>query len=205
MTIQKKGATRHEQTIQTSHPRSKAKKQIAFARHADLKSWGKYCFHLPNERWNKMEAIRMKQFGVKRGLPDIWIMCPIDNDFHDQGLPNLEFLDEDDSVEDQFQPLDWLGTCIEMKRRNATPSSLKPEQREWMMRLSRSGIQSFVCRGCEEAILVAEYFYGPKCGSFSDLIEKGKRVQEAYIELSEGVYLPRAWEGKIEGITWKPR
>ena len=49
-----------------------------------------------------------------------------------------------------FWPI--TGVAIELKRQKASPSALKPEQREWLQALRDRGWEARVCRGAAEAI-----------------------------------------------------
>lgn len=69
-------------------------------------------------------AAKMKAEGVRKGYPD-YLLDVAAGDFH--------------------------GLRIELKRRNATPSDTKPDQRDWHERLRAQGYRVEVCRGWEEA------------------------------------------------------
>ena len=122
-------------------PKRKAKPKIplptenqehrALAEWLDMQRWARgRWFHIPNERWDKIEAAKMKQVGVKPGLPDIVLLYPIMPENVHRMIP---------------------GMVIELKRRDATPSRLPQEQREWLTRFLESGFRVRVSRGWEDA------------------------------------------------------
>ena len=103
----------------------------ALAEWLDMQRWARgRWFHIPNERWDKIEAAKMKQVGVKPGLPDIVLLYPIMPENVHRMIP---------------------GMVIELKRRDATPSRLPQEQREWLTRFLESGFRVRVSRGWEDA------------------------------------------------------
>ena len=78
-------------------------------------------------------AAKLRAEGVRRGVPDLFLMLP-------RGQ--------------------WSGLFIEMKRRNAPPSAVKTEQREFIDRAERHGYRAVACRGADEAIAVITDYLG---------------------------------------------
>ncbi len=80
---------------------------------------------------HKAVAAKLRAEGVTRGYPDILIDYPCGP---------------------------FSGMRIEMKRRNATQSDIKPEQRAWGDRLLAAGFLAVVARGADHAMdQVEEY------------------------------------------------
>lgn len=73
---------------------------------------------------NIVTAMKLRAEGVKPGVPDLCL--PVVR----QGKP---------------------GLYIEMKRRNAKPSDVSPEQQRWHARLIEQGYAVQVCKGWDEA------------------------------------------------------
>jgi hypothetical protein len=93
--------------------------------------------HIPNETGGSMEArrraIRMKQQGTAKGVPDYMILIP-----GSEG--------------------NGLLLAVEMKRTKG--GTLSPEQREWIDALNALGqnVAAVVCKGADEAITVIEQY-----------------------------------------------
>jgi hypothetical protein len=87
-------------------------------------------FHIPNEgKRSRTTGARMRQEGLKRGVPDIFLPVPRGG-FH--------------------------GLFIEMKRIKGSKTS--DDQKGWLEALHRQGYQAFVCKGwCEAADRIEEY------------------------------------------------
>lgn len=102
-------------------------------------------FHVPNGGTrNIIEAARLKQEGVKRGVPDYYLDVPC-NGYH--------------------------GLRIELKRRKG--GVVSPEQKEWIERLNRRGYAAFVAKGWEEAAkIILDYFQEPKIESDENYITR---------------------------------
>ena len=144
--------------------------QAAVVKCAALRPWGEYFFHVPNEREQKTEAIKMQRQGVKRGLPDLWLI-------YTNGM--------------------WAfsGLVIELKRRNASPSSVKPDQWAWLQRLGKQRFASVVCKGAEEAIQCLDAYYVAAKANISV-----DRVLASYLPANyhahpewSGVWVPKEW------------
>lgn len=100
----------------------------AFAQWLDLQ--GLRFSHIPQEtfvggRGRFATLAKNKRMGVRKGLPDYIVV-----------LPEQERL-----------------LFIEMKRKGAPPSAVKPEQRDWIYELNLvPGVTAFVARGLDEAM-----------------------------------------------------
>ena len=93
--------------------------------------------HIPNERSGRRQAGILASQGVKSGVPDVIIWTP---------------------------PLfvaGAVGVAIELKRRGATPSSVKPTQRQWLASLQALGWIAVSARGAGPAVALVEALYGP--------------------------------------------
>lgn len=115
--------------------------QVTLAQFLDLMMPGDW-FHVPNggirpskEDKNgvrvSVEAKKMKAQGVKKGVPDVWIIRPI------MGAP---------------------GVVIELKRRKG--GTVSPEQKEWLERLKSYNWIIYVAKGADEAIQFVRDTYG---------------------------------------------
>jgi len=91
--------------------------------------------HIPQETFTKSwgTKVKNKKMGVRPGVPDYIIV-----------------------IERREKP---VMLALEMKRIGAPPSSVKPQQREWLTALGKvEGIHAQVCRGYEEAVEVVKKF-----------------------------------------------
>src|SRR5574343_1178858 len=70
-------------------------------------------------------AAKLRAEGVRKGVADLFLMVP-------RGRCN--------------------GLFVEMKRRNASPSAVSDEQREFLELAERMGYRAVVCRGADEAV-----------------------------------------------------
>ena len=78
--------------------------------------------HIPNgEQRTKLAGIKLKQMGVKAGIPDLFLPVPI-------GI--------------------WHGLYIEMKAGTGAPSVA---QRWWLAELTKQGYRTYVARGHQDA------------------------------------------------------
>lgn len=95
-------------------------------------------FHVPNElgqSGNYRRASWLRSMGVKRGVPDIWILDP----------PPL---------------VEAIGTVIELKRPDKRARATE-EQMRWLEALRRRGYYAQVCHGVDEVIeLITRLGYG---------------------------------------------
>lgn len=74
---------------------------------------------------HKAVAGKLRAEGVRRGVPDLFLPVPSQYD---------------------------AGLWIELKRVNAPPSAVSPEQHEWHVLLRDQGYRVVVCRGAASAI-----------------------------------------------------
>jgi hypothetical protein len=119
-------------------PTEHAEQAELFRRLADLAALGGpfaacgEAFACPNGgHRHKAVAGRLKAEGVRRGIPDVLLLVPSGQ---------------------------WHGLALELKRRNAPPSAVSPEQRWWHERLHARGFRVVVARGADEAVTaVCEY------------------------------------------------
>jgi hypothetical protein len=91
-------------------------------------------FHVPNERRNKIEAMRLAGEGVKAGVMDIWVL------FGDASRHVIEL---------GFAPL----ITIEVK---ASGGSLSKAQRDWRDWCKRAGIEWHLVRSVDEVRAIME-------------------------------------------------
>ena len=87
----------------------------------------------PQERiFAILEALRLKQEGVRSGVPDLMIPTP-SGGFH--------------------------GLFVEMKR--SSGGTVAKEQKDWMSYLVLKGYKAEVCKGYKEARAVIEFYLSP--------------------------------------------
>jgi hypothetical protein len=105
--------------------------QIAFAQYLDLYFHGEW-FHVPNGgKRSKAVAGKLKAQGVKRGVPDNFILRPT------KGAP---------------------GVVVELKRLKG--GVVSEEQEGWIALLQSFGWIVGVCKGAHEAINFVKEVYG---------------------------------------------
>ncbi len=86
-------------------------------------------YHIPNGgRRSKVEAVRLKREGVKKGVPDLCLPVARGN---------------------------YHGLYIEMKYEKGKTSK---EQKEWLSKLNKQGYKAVVCYGFEEAREIIENY-----------------------------------------------
>ena len=86
-------------------------------------------YHIPNGgRRSKVEAVRLKHEGVKKGVPDLCLPVARGN---------------------------YHGLYIEMKYDKGKTSK---EQKEWLNKLNKQGYKAVVCYGFEEAREIIENY-----------------------------------------------
>ena len=113
------------------HERGEAEALWQAAQYTD---WCAYLYHWPNERRSAREAHRLSQQGVQPGPPDYWLLLPR------CGCPLA---------------------ALELKRRDAKPSSVTAPQRRVLGQLEAVGAACWVARGWNEAFdWLAEYAAG---------------------------------------------
>ena len=115
-----------------------AEEQRALVSCSELRPWGPFFFHLPNERAVKIEAYKLKRQGVKRGLPDNWLI---------KARYNEEF------------NVTRCGLVMELKRRLAVPSEVSLDQWMWLGLCAQAGFLSVVCCGAEQGIQALDEYW----------------------------------------------
>jgi hypothetical protein len=124
--------------------------QKAVAQYLDI--LGFKWFHVPNGGWrSKVEAVILKLLGVKKGVPDVWIVTP-------------PFI-----VDNPHVPQGWFtgsggarGVVIEMKPCHKPGTKKRyptKEQKEWLEYLRSISWVAGVAWGADEAIDVIERVY----------------------------------------------
>jgi len=89
--------------------------------------------HANGARMSIGAAVKLKQSGAKKGIPDLFL--PVGNG-------------------------GYFGLYIEMKR--VKDGVVSPEQRRWIALLNEQGYFATVCKGCDEAIDVISNYLGGK-------------------------------------------
>ncbi len=113
---------------------TEAAEQRAVAQYLDARRL-LWC-HVPNgEKRNPITGARLRGMGVKRGCPDVIVFTPPPGKF---GI---------------------AGVAIELKRRSATKSSVRPEQVEWLHDLEANGWRTCVAYGADQAIAFLKTYY----------------------------------------------
>lgn len=125
---------RPEMKNTNAHIPTEAEEQTLLMRWAEVKSIIQpevgLLFHIPNGgSRNAIEAKHLKQQGVKRGVPDLF-------------LPVARSI--------------YHGLFVEMKRVNG--GKVSEEQKAWIARLMHQGYMVAVCKGCDEAIETIENY-----------------------------------------------
>ena len=130
--------------------RLEGQEQMAFTKAAAMRRWGQFYFHLPNERMDKIERFKLARQGVKKGLPDNWLIWPsirwIGTSYI-QG-PGVN-----------WEPLDFCGAICELKRENASRSQVKPEQMFWLKQLAGAGFACIVTKGFMDGVAFFEQYF----------------------------------------------
>ena len=110
--------------------------QEAFVKWLDDKGYPR--FRVPNETYTKShkQRIKNKKLGVSSGVPDLAVVVP--DVWHVYG--------------DNVPTNTYTGRLvfIEMKRKKGGVTS--ENQKKWIKTLNEAGIQTVVCKGCDEAI-----------------------------------------------------
>jgi len=89
-------------------------------------------FHVPNGgARNKITAAQLKAEGVKKGVPDLFLMAPRGG---------------------------YHGLAIELKRKGG--GRVSPEQKDWIERLNAQGYRATVCFGWNDARQTIEAYLG---------------------------------------------
>ena len=113
---------------------TESQEQNAVARYLDKN--GFLWAHVPNERANAVQRFRLKQAGVKPGVPDILIFSATPERF---GAAR--------------------GVAIELKRRTGRPRDVKPNQWNWLESLMKNGWLTYVAFGAKDAVKYIREIY----------------------------------------------
>lgn len=113
--------------------------QEAFVQWLRLKGYAH--FRVPNETYTKSwsQKAKNKKLGVSSGVPDLFIAVPFPP-------PHLIIAHKDRDDEVRNKTL----VAIEMKRKKGGTTSAN--QKKWIKTLNEAGVQTVVCKGCDEAI-----------------------------------------------------
>ena len=113
--------------------------QEAFVQWLRLKGYPH--FRVPNETYTKSwsQKAKNKKLGVSSGVPDLFIAVPFPP-------PHLIIAHKDRDDEVRNKTL----VAIEMKRKKGGTTS--ENQKKWIKTLNEAGVQTVVCKGCDEAI-----------------------------------------------------
>ena len=87
--------------------------------------------HIPNERRNKLEAIRMQLMGVRKGVADYLLAVP-------RGA--------------------FPGMWLEFKAAGQSLSAVSQDQRTWLRLMAAAGFFTAVARGVDQAIEITEAY-----------------------------------------------
>jgi len=99
----------------------------------------KWIFAIPNGGLrNPKTAAKLKKEGVKRGVPDLFLPCPLGDEYG-----NL-----------------FSGLFIEMKRRRGAPSSVSDDQTAYHEFLTSQGYKVVVAYGADEAADAVRNYLG---------------------------------------------
>lgn len=146
---------REKRRLRASRPRnsipapSEHQEQVAIFAWRDMAAKGNSDLAMlistqPGLRTSMGAAVKAKKAGMPKGFPDLFL-----------AVPRVQFGYR------SFQDLQMHGLFVELKRRDAPPSALKPEQAEWGRRLEAQGYAWRVARGAKEAIdIISRYLEG---------------------------------------------
>ena len=99
----------------------------------------------PGARVSMGTAMKLKRAGMPKGFPDLALLLA-----RNTNAPL--------SVGDVIWANYYHGLFIELKRKDAPPSAVKAEQREWAVKLEQQGYKCVVCRGASMAIKTIERY-----------------------------------------------
>jgi len=68
--------TKHERPERAKPVQHERQGQTALAKAVARMWWGQWWWHVGNERWSQREAHEMARAGVRRGVPDNWLVLP---------------------------------------------------------------------------------------------------------------------------------
>lgn len=91
-----------------------------------------FLHHIPNERADKVQAAILKDMGVKKGVPDLFLPFPV---------------------------LQFHGLYIEMKALDGKPDD---DQLWWLEHLRANGYACAVCYGWKKAVEVLQWYLNLK-------------------------------------------
>ena len=113
--------------------------QEAFVQWLRLKGYPH--FRVPNETYTRSwsQKAKNKKLGVSSGVPDLFVAVPFPP-------PHLIIAHKDRDDEVRNKTL----VAIEMKRKKGGTTSAN--QKKWIKTLNESGVETVVCKGCNEAI-----------------------------------------------------
>lgn len=113
--------------------------QEAFVQWLRLKGYPH--FRVPNETYTRSwsQKAKNKKLGVSSGVPDLFVAVPFPP-------PHLIIAHKDRDDEVRNKTL----VAIEMKRKKGGTTSAN--QKKWIKTLNESGVETVVCKGCDEAI-----------------------------------------------------
>ena len=120
--------------------------QMAFVQWLRLKGYAH--FRVPNETYTKSfkQKAKNKALGVSSGVPDLFAVVPRQQELWN-GLGAEAIRTGDTATVPTL-------VAIEMKRKKGGATSAN--QKQWLQTLNDAGIQSVVCKGCDEAIKFIE-------------------------------------------------
>ena len=113
--------------------------QEAFVQWLRLKGYPH--FRVPNETYTRSwsQKAKNKKLGVSSGVPDLFVAVPFPP-------PHLIIAHKDRDDEVRNKTL----VAIEMKRKKGGTTSAN--QKKWIKTLNESGVETVICKGCDEAI-----------------------------------------------------
>lgn len=122
--------------------------QMAFVQWLHLKGYRH--FRVPNETYTKSfkQKAKNKALGVSSGVPDLFVLIP------NTGAIRMYLAEIDRGGHADYLPPKNRLIAIEMKRKKGGTTSTN--QKQWLKTLNEAGIQSVVCKGCDEAIKFIE-------------------------------------------------
>ena len=138
--------------------------QMAFVQWLRLKGYAH--FRVPNETYTKSfkQKAKNKALGVSSGVPDLAVVVPINrNGWPYDAIRPLEtshqFMVVNRIARDDHGKLSNVVfghrlVFIEMKRKKG--GTISANQKRWLKTLNEAGVQSVVCKGCDEAIKFIE-------------------------------------------------
>lgn len=101
-------------------------------------------FRVPNETYTRSwsQKAKNKKLGVSSGVPDLAIVVP--SKWHKTADEMVQFAPR------HMATFNSRLVFIEMKRKKGGVTS--ENQKKWIKALNEAGVQTVVCKGCDEAI-----------------------------------------------------